>query len=128
MALTHATATRNAIADLIDTLVNTGSGSNGQIVIKDSGSTTLATINLADPAFGAAASGVITLQSVPVTDTSADATGTAATFSLLDKDGTTILSGTVTATGGGGDMELVSTSITSGQPVQITSLTYTASA
>ena len=60
-------------------------------------------------------------------DTSADATGTAAHFRLYQSDGTTQkIEGTVTATGGGGDLELDSTSITAGQPVTITGFTLAA--
>jgi hypothetical protein len=53
-------------------------------------------------------------------DSSADATGTAGHFRIKDSTGaTTHLQGTVTATGGGGDMTLSSTSITSGQVVAV---------
>lgn len=60
-------------------------------------------------------------------DTSADATGTAAHFRLFASDGTTChVQGTVTATGGGGDMTLDNVSITAGQTITITSFTFTA--
>ena len=36
------------------------------------------------------------------------------------------MQGTITATGGGGDMTLITTSITSGQPITITGFTLTA--
>lgn len=54
------------------------------------------------------------------------ATGTAAHFRLKNAGGTRIIEGTVTATGGGGGIELDSTSINSGQTVTITSLTASA--
>lgn len=60
-------------------------------------------------------------------DGSADATGTAAHFRIYDSGGSTChLQGTITATGGGGDMTLDSTSITSGQVVTISTFTLTA--
>ena len=60
-------------------------------------------------------------------DASADNTGTAAHWRLYASDGTTChLQGTVTATGGGGDMTLDSTSITSGQVVTISTFTLSA--
>ena len=60
-------------------------------------------------------------------DASANATGTAGHFRLLDSGGTTChAQGTVTATGGGGDLTLDNTSIASGQSVTITSFTITA--
>ena len=60
-------------------------------------------------------------------DTSADAAGTAAHFRIYASDGTTChAQGTITATGGGGDMTLDNTSIASGQVITITSFTLTA--
>lgn len=47
------------------------------------------------------------------------ATGTAGYFRLLTSGATAILDGTVTATGGGGDMQLGSTSIATGVPVDL---------
>ncbi len=129
MALTHTTATRNTLADEIDTLVNTGTtDAGGDIIIEESaGPTTLATITFQNPAFGAASSGTITLAGVPLSNT-ASATGTANRFQIRNRDNTEVFRGTVTATSGGGDIELDNTSINSGQTVQITSLTYSASA
>ena len=55
-------------------------------------------------------------------DTAADATGTAGHFSI-DQGATCHIQGTVTATGGGGDMTLDNTSIAVGQQVTITAFT-----
>lgn len=126
MALTHATATRNSLADQIDTLVNTGSAdAGGDIKIMTSGDAELVVITLGNPAFGAASSGTISGSGLPKTGT-AGATGTAAKFDLRDRDNTIILSGTVTSTGGGGDIELDNTSIANGQAVSLDTLTYDA--
>jgi len=58
-------------------------------------------------------------------DASADATGTAGHFRI--KAGATChIQGSVTATGGGGDMTLDNTSITAAQQVTITGFTLTA--
>ena len=47
-------------------------------------------------------------------DSSANASGTATWFRLVDSAGTTtVMDGSVTATGGGGDLELVTTTIVS---------------
>lgn len=61
-------------------------------------------------------------------DTSADASGTAAYYRIYDSASTPVCheQGTVTATGGGGDLELDNTSIASGQKVEITGYTWTA--
>lgn len=69
--------------------------------------------------------GVLTFSGTPVSAT-ASGTGTAAHYRLKDSAGTTChAQGTVTATGGGGDMTIDNTSIASGQSVQITSWTIT---
>ncbi len=55
-----------------------------------------------------------------------DATGTAAHWRLYASDGTTChAQGSVTATGGGGDLTVDSTSFVSGQPFTITGWTFT---
>jgi hypothetical protein len=59
-------------------------------------------------------------------DASADATGTAAHFRLYATDGTTChAQGTVTATGGGGDMTVDNTSFAAAQAFSVTSFTLT---
>lgn len=126
MSITHNTTLRSAIADLVDATVNTGAGT-AKLRILD-GATTVVDFDLADPAFGAASSGVITLQSTPI---AAQAVATGAevdNFQLLDKDAGVVLSGSVTATGGGGDIEVTNTNIAENQDCSLDSLTYTAPA
>jgi hypothetical protein len=75
----------------------------------------------------AAASGGTKAMAGTWQDTSADATGTAAHFRIYDSGGTVCgVQGTVTATGGGGDMTVDSTSFTAAQSFSITSFTLTA--
>ncbi len=78
----------------------------------------LATFALADPSF-TEAGGVLTMASMPRTDVSADGTGTATWFRLYDGGASAQLDGSVTLTGGGGDMEINNTSIATGQTVSI---------
>jgi hypothetical protein len=75
----------------------------------------------------AAASGGTKAKAGTWEDASANGTGTADFWRIWDPTGTTChLQGTVTATGGGGDMTLANTSITSGQgPITITGFTLT---
>ena len=90
----------------------------------DSG-TVLADITCPATVFNAASGGQITKNGT-WQDTSADATGTAAHFRLYKSDGTTVVAqGTVTATGGGGDMTVDSVSFTAGQSFTITAFTIT---
>lgn len=87
--------------------------------------TLLVTIALAATAFGSAnASGTASLASTPRTGTAA-AAGTAGCFEVVSGGGSKVFQGSVTATGGGGDLTLDNTSIASGQTVNINSLTYT---
>jgi hypothetical protein len=59
-------------------------------------------------------------------DTSADNTGIAGHFRIYDSGGTTChIQGTVTATGGGGEMTVDNTSFTAGQQFTVTGLTLT---
>lgn len=92
----------------------------------DSG-TVLASITLASDWAAAASGGTKAWSSLPVTDSSADNSGTAAHWRLYASDGTTChAQGTVTATGGGGDVEVDSTAFTAGQQFNITAWTWTA--
>jgi len=125
MALTHTTPTRNAIADAVVDRCDSGStDANGDMVIMTSGDVEVATLALSNPAFGAAASGVATGNAVS-DDTSATG-GTAAKVKLQDRDNTEVFQGSVTATSGGGDLELSSVSIGAGDTVSVSSMTYTA--
>lgn len=121
MSLTHVTALRNTLADAVDAAINSGAGT-AVLEILD-GATLLVSFNLQNPAFGAAASGIITLQGTTISAT-AGASGTADGFQIKDRDGTVLISGAVTATGGGGDIEVTNTNIASGQACDLDSLTY----
>jgi hypothetical protein len=60
-------------------------------------------------------------------DGSADAAGTASYYRIVDSAGTTChVQGSITATGGGGDMTLDNVTIAVGQAVTITAYGYTA--
>jgi hypothetical protein len=82
---------------------------------------------LPNPAFGAAgavAGGALATANA-VTSVAASATGTASWYRVIDRNGVAVWDGDVTATGGGGDMTVTSTSIVSGVDSSITSWTYT---
>ena len=91
----------------------------------DSG-TVLATCTLPSDWMAAASGGTKSLSGT-WQDTSADATGTAAHFRIYASDGTTCgMQGTVTATGGGGDMTVDNVSFAAAQAFTVTSFTITA--
>lgn len=131
MALQLSTSVRNARLDAIETAIGTSAilkirtgAAPADVATADSG-TVLATLNLPSDWLAAASSGS-KAKSGTWQDTSADATGTAAHFRIYASDGTTAhLQGTVTATGGGGDLTLDNISIASAQSVTITGFTLT---
>jgi len=59
-----------------------------------------------------------------LTDASAAATGTAGYFRLRDSTGVYVVEGDCTAVGGGGDMQLITTSIVATQPIDLTAFTF----
>ena len=122
MAITHTTALRNTLADAVDTACNSGStDASADLVIMTSGDVEVATCIMSNPAFGAAATGVITAASI--TDDTNATGGTAALFKIQDRDNTEVFRGAVGTSGS--DLNLSSLSIASGDTVSITSFTYT---
>ena len=125
MALTISTAARNAIANAFCALLNKDS-TDGTIVITTSADVVLSTLTFADTAFAGAIAGVATAGTI-ASDADAAATGTAAKMKLYS--GATVpalvATGTVTATGGGGDLELSTVSIVQHAQVQISAMTVT---
>jgi hypothetical protein len=130
MVFQFSTAYRNAVLDAIETVAGTAptltirSGSVPANCAAARTGTVLATLVLPSDWLAAASNGSKTLAGT-WQDLSADATGTAAHFSI-DQGATCHIQGTVTATGGGGDMTLDNTSIATGQQVNITAFTLTA--
>ena len=125
MAVTHPTAIRSLIADLVVDQLDLASPP-GKIVMQTSGGAAVATLTFANPAFGNAASGVATANAI-VSDTNAVG-GTIAKAELRQGGATPVILCSVTATGGGGDIQLNSVVISAGQQVSLTSLTYAAPA
>ena len=132
MSLQYSVAVRNAKLDAVETAIGASAilkirtgAAPANCAAADSG-TVLATLNLPADYMAAAASGA-KAKSGTWDDTSADASGTAAHFRLYASDGTTChVQGTVTATGGGGDMTVDNVVFAAGQAVTITSFTLTA--
>lgn len=132
MTVQLATSTRNAMLDAIETDAGTSAilkirtgAQPANCAAADSGSV-LATVNLQSD-WMAAASGGTKAMSGTWQDASADGSGTAAHYRLYKSDGTTcIMQGTVTATGGGGDMTVDNTSFAATQPFNVTGFTLTA--
>lgn len=126
MAITHSTAAKQASTNAITALVDAGVGA-GYFTLTTSGDAVLVTIPFSDPAFGTAdANGLATADVTPALSAAASGSGDAAKVKVYDSADTLIFSGTVTATGGGGDLTLDNVNIASGQTVTISSFTYNA--
>jgi hypothetical protein len=130
MAIQASSAVRNARAQAVETAIGatavlkirTGAAP-ANCATADSG-TVLATLTL--PSDWLSCTGGVASLLGTWQDAAADAAGTAAHFRLYASDGTTCgLQGTVTATGGGGDLQLDNTSIAVGQQVTITAFGWT---
>lgn len=132
MALQYSTAVRNARLDVVESTIGTSAvlkirtGSVPATCATADSGTVLATCTLPSDWMAAASGGTKALSGT-WQDTSADATGTAAHFRIYDSTGTTCgIQGTVTATGGGGDLQVDNVSFAAGQAFTVTSFTITA--
>lgn len=125
-AVTHPTPVRTSVCDfIVDKLdVGAASPSNAILNFDTSGDVMVAHLPMSVPAFGNASSGTATANAI-TTDPNAVG-GTVAKFRITDSSATSIILGSVTATGGGGDITLNSVTISAAQPVSMTSLTYSA--
>lgn len=123
MAVTYTTAVKTARMNAVKDQIDAGAGA-GKLEIGTSGmASVLATITLADPC-GTVTNGVLTFSNMPRSDTSADASGTAAAARIRDSNNTDIVTGLTVGTSGT-DIILDSVSITAGQTVTINSATIT---
>lgn len=126
MAVTYSAAVKTARMQAVIDQIDAGAGP-GTLEIGTTGmASVLAVLTLADPC-GSAAAGVLTLDFDPdITDSSADATGTAAAARIKDSAGNIVISGlTVGLSGSGADLQMDSLSITAGQGVTVNAGTIT---
>jgi hypothetical protein len=129
-----ATAVKNSMLTPIRDAIDAGSGA-GTIKIYTSPMATLpsdaistqtllGTLTFSDPSGATPTGGVFTASAI-TQDSSADATGTAAWARIADSTGATVMDVDITATGGGGAMQMNTTSVVIGGPLLISALTVT---
>ena len=134
MPLRLATTARNAAVNAVVDLLDVGTTNpSGRILIYSgaqpatpqtaASGTLLATVALANPAAGAASNGVATITD-PAAVTGV-AAGTAGWCRFVDRDNNAVMDGDVTATGGGGVIELSTTTISVGVTIDLGAITYT---
>lgn len=129
MTIQLSVAVRNARLDAIETAIGVSAvlkiktgAAPATCATADSG-TVLASVTCPSDWLAAASSGS-KAKSGTWEDTSADASGTAAHFRLYASDGTTChMQGTVTATGGGGDMTVDNVVFAAAQAFTVTGFT-----
>lgn len=130
MAFQFSIAARNAALDAIEATAGASpvltirTGAAPADCAAAASGTVLATLTLPADWLAAAASGAKALLGT-WQDTAADATGTAGHFRIA-QGATCHVQGSITATGGGGDMTMDNIGIATGQQVTISSFTLTA--
>jgi hypothetical protein len=124
------TASRNAALDAIETAVGTTptlnirTGAPPANAAAAATGTVLASMVLPSDWLAAASNGSKVLSGT-WQDLAADAAGTAGHFEIV-QGATRHIQGNITATGGGGDMEIQNTNIAVGQQIAVTAFTLTA--
>ena len=126
MAVTHPTAFRDTVADLVDSTLST----TAKLVFRLTGTagapgTAVATLSFGNPAFGASSSGTITANAITSDTNAAGNASPVATATLETGAGTVIVHCAVAASGS--DINLTGgLTIGAGDTVSCSSLTYTA--
>lgn len=123
MAITHSTALRAALAAAVNTYVNTGGGT-AVLRLLDASADVLVSFPLLNPAYTLNGAQII-LNGVTIQAT-AGLTGTAISFEVHAADGSLAYAGSVSLTSGGGDLQLSSVGIISGQRYSLTEHSYSA--
>jgi hypothetical protein len=124
MAVTHPLAVRQGIANFVVDQLDEGTPP-GRLIFQTAASAIIATLPFSNPAFGNADGSAIATAGAITSDPNAVG-GVASKAELRNNAGTAKILCSVTATGGGGDIQLSNTTIGAGQTVAMTSLTYTA--
>lgn len=117
-----ATSVRNTMCDAFVDAIDAGAGAGTLKIYTGSFAALLGTLTFSDPAFGSASNGTATANAIS-DDTSADNTGTAAVLRISDSSPATVAEGTVGTSGA--DLNLNTTSITSGDRISCSSATVT---
>lgn len=131
MSFQFSTTVRNAFNDQVSTTIGASAklllytGTVPATCATAASGTLLATLSLPSTWIGASSAGVKSLSGTWTGTGSA--AGTAGYFRIMDSGNTTChIQGTVTASGGGGDMTIDNTSIANGQTINVNTFTLTA--
>ncbi len=123
MALTLETVMRDAIANALGGAIDFGvTETAGKLVIETTGDAEISLHRFDDPFDAGSSVGTITMTGAPKDDTSATA-GTAAQFSIYDRNNLKLLEGVVNVTGA--ELDLSSLSVGGGDTVSLTAFSIT---
>lgn len=122
MPVNYSTTVKNTRMTAVRDAIDAGASAGVLEIGTTSMASVLASITLADPC-GSVSGGVLTF-TMPQSDTSADATGTAAEARIKDSSGTVIISGLTVGTSGS-NINLSSLAVTAGDTVTLSSATIT---
>jgi hypothetical protein len=121
MTIALSTVSKNAAVNAVTALIESGTGtSNGVLILLTSDNSEVATAQLSSPAFGSAVNGTATANNITA-DTDV-AGGLATKFSVRNKDNVEVFSGTISAAGGGGDLQLTTPTLQAGDTFDVLSL------
>lgn len=126
MTIQFAQSTAHAMLDAIETDIGASpvlylrSGAQPSTCAGADSGTLIATVNMAADAFANAASWAKAI-SAAISDLSADNSGTLGHWRIKTSGAVTKLQGSITATGGGGDMTVDNTNVTATQEIDVTS-------
>lgn len=126
MTIQFAQTTGHAMLDAIETDIGASpvlylrSGAQPATCATADSGTLIATIAMAADAFANAASWSKAIAAT-ISDLSADNAGTLGHWRIKTSGAVTKLQGSITATGGGGDMTVDNTNVTAGQQIDVTS-------
>lgn len=126
MTYTVSDAARNAGVNGIVDLLDVGSANPGGQLLMRNASITIATLQLNNPAFGAAAVGSASLDTTGTIDGTVTPAGasTIDRFRLVNRDGTTIIDGAAGSVAtSGADINLSSNVVNQNDVIEITGLT-----
>jgi hypothetical protein len=125
MAITHAVNIRNQLADVaVDALDLGTTDATGDIVFTTAADVAVVSCTLSNPAFAGASGGQAVANAIA--ESGPATAGVVAKFEMRDRDNVMRWTGSVTAVGGGGDIEMSSVSYADGDVARVDSLTYAA--
>lgn len=120
-APTIAVAARAAMLNGIETFLNDTGTATFNVY---QGNTALAVFQLSATPLGSAVSDSIVASSLPVSNTGTAVAGTANRFTIVSEAGVLGFSGTISATGGGGDIETPSVTVTAAATQKLNALVF----